>query len=254
MLIAKWVLQHRPPDAECGLNSPASGASFRDAAFLHGDTARQPEDVPRLVRIPASVRENRLSDPASIGAADYGRYIDDGCCWSGREAAGSMASPPGRRGRSVWALFVAPEAEGLAPAARCWNGQVVAHSRRGFGPIDLGEAKQGVAAAAIAAVEQREERRLRPTIPACPLAGTCPGAMWAAANAPTAASPRPMASIASLSLLAAGEAAISASVGGGPAGGTCIWAAPPPLIARANAAAPAIIVGLIAATLIHSLH
>jgi GNAT superfamily N-acetyltransferase len=70
-------------------------------------------DIERLMAIRAAVRENRLSDPASIGTADYLEYIRRGHCWAceldGRIAGFAALDV---EAASVWALFVAPGAEG----------------------------------------------------------------------------------------------------------------------------------------------
>jgi len=72
----------------------------------------RPGDVPRLISIRAAVRENRLSDPASIAAADYAPYVEGGLCWVW-EARGEVAgfAALDSEAASVWALFVAPGAE-----------------------------------------------------------------------------------------------------------------------------------------------
>jgi GNAT superfamily N-acetyltransferase len=70
-------------------------------------------DIPRLIEIRASVRENRLADAASIGAEAYRPYLVNGLCWVAQadgRIAGFAALDSAES--SVWALFVAPEAEG----------------------------------------------------------------------------------------------------------------------------------------------
>lgn len=72
-----------------------------------------PADIPRLAAIRAAVRENRLSDPASIAPADYEPYISRGHLWvaeEGRAVLGFAALEADAA--SVWALFVDPQAEG----------------------------------------------------------------------------------------------------------------------------------------------
>jgi GNAT superfamily N-acetyltransferase len=70
-------------------------------------------DIPRLVVIRGSVRENRLSDPGRVTAADYEWHVahapihvweDDGVI------KGLSAGDP--RDGSIWALFVDPAFEG----------------------------------------------------------------------------------------------------------------------------------------------
>jgi len=70
-------------------------------------------DIPRLMEIRGSVRENRLSDPARVTLADYNWHVahapihvweDDGVI------KGMSAGDP--RDGSIWALFVDPPFEG----------------------------------------------------------------------------------------------------------------------------------------------
>lgn len=87
-------------------------------------------DVPRLIAIRAAVRENRLSDPDSIAAADYAPYVDGGRCWvwvAKGEVAGFAALDP--VAASVWALFVAPGWEGLG-GGRALLERLVGEARR----------------------------------------------------------------------------------------------------------------------------
>ena len=70
-------------------------------------------DIPRLIEIRASVRENRLSDPSRVTIADYEWHIAHGPIHIWEEhgvIAGLSASDP--RDGSVWALFVDPDYEG----------------------------------------------------------------------------------------------------------------------------------------------
>lgn len=70
-------------------------------------------DIPRLMALRAGVRENRLTDPSSVTAADYLWYIDKAAIWVWTEnddILGFSAADP--RDGSIWALFVAPGAEG----------------------------------------------------------------------------------------------------------------------------------------------
>jgi GNAT superfamily N-acetyltransferase len=67
-----------------------------------------------MMEIRSAVRENRLSDPSSIVAADYLRYIEAAHIWV-CEAGGTVAGfgALDADAASVWALFVTPEAEGM---------------------------------------------------------------------------------------------------------------------------------------------
>ena len=70
-----------------------------------------PADWPELHRVRMAVRENRLSDPASV-QPDYLRKLDTGRGWvcevEGRVAGFCIAD---REGESIWALFVHPSFE-----------------------------------------------------------------------------------------------------------------------------------------------
>lgn len=71
------------------------------------------DDIPDLMAIRASVRENVLSDPARIPADAYRRWIDGPGIWLWDDAGsvlGFAAADP--RDGSIWALFVIPAAEG----------------------------------------------------------------------------------------------------------------------------------------------
>jgi GNAT superfamily N-acetyltransferase len=69
-------------------------------------------DIPRLMQIRAAVRENRLVRLA-IGADDYRPYVADGRCWVCEQAGAVQGfAALDADAASVWALFVAPEAEG----------------------------------------------------------------------------------------------------------------------------------------------
>ncbi len=73
----------------------------------------QIEDVPHLMRIRASVRENILSDPAKVLASLVVEFIAHSGIWLWEEngAVLGFASADTRDG-SIWALFVDPVAEG----------------------------------------------------------------------------------------------------------------------------------------------
>lgn len=82
---------------------------------MHRLTVRRarPDDIPALMRIRSIVRENVLSDPASVPAEAYQGFIDHAGIWvcqeEGRVLGFSAADPADG---TVWALFVDPVAEG----------------------------------------------------------------------------------------------------------------------------------------------
>lgn len=94
------------------------------------------------MHIRSSVRENRLSDPSSVGPSDYEPYVDSGCCWACEEQGiviGFAALNAG--GASIWALFVMPEAEGRG-VGRALLGEAIAKARQlGLARITLGTAE-----------------------------------------------------------------------------------------------------------------
>jgi GNAT superfamily N-acetyltransferase len=70
-------------------------------------------DIPRLMEIRGSVRENRLSDPSRVTLADYNWHIAHAPIhvWEdGGLIKGMSAGDP--RDGSIWALFVDPAYEG----------------------------------------------------------------------------------------------------------------------------------------------
>jgi GNAT superfamily N-acetyltransferase len=70
-------------------------------------------DIPRLIEIRGSVRENRLSDPNRVTVADYEWHIAHGPIHIWEEngvITGLSASDP--RDGSIWGLFVDPAYEG----------------------------------------------------------------------------------------------------------------------------------------------
>jgi GNAT superfamily N-acetyltransferase len=71
-------------------------------------------DVPRIREIRDGVRENILSDPSRVTAADIAWFLDNGPIWVWQEPDGAVAgfSAGDPRDGWIWALFVAPGHEG----------------------------------------------------------------------------------------------------------------------------------------------
>lgn len=70
-------------------------------------------DVARVLKIRGEVRENRLSDPASVGPADVMAFVERGLLHvaEGDEGVDGFSAANPDDG-FLWALFVAPRAEG----------------------------------------------------------------------------------------------------------------------------------------------
>jgi GNAT superfamily N-acetyltransferase len=70
-------------------------------------------DIPRLIEIRGSVRENRLSDPSRVTLADYNWHIAHApvYVWEDEGLVKGMSAGDPRDG-SIWALFVDPAYEG----------------------------------------------------------------------------------------------------------------------------------------------
>jgi GNAT superfamily N-acetyltransferase len=70
-------------------------------------------DIPRLIEIRGSVRENRLSDPSRVTLADYTWHINHAPIhiWEDEGLLKGMSAGDPRDG-SIWALFVDPAYEG----------------------------------------------------------------------------------------------------------------------------------------------
>jgi ribosomal protein S18 acetylase RimI-like enzyme len=70
-------------------------------------------DIPRLMEIRGSVRENRLSDPARVTLADYNWHVAHAPIhvWEADGVIKGMSAGDPRDG-SIWALFVDPRFEG----------------------------------------------------------------------------------------------------------------------------------------------
>jgi len=70
-------------------------------------------DVRRIMEIRHSVRENRLSDPHSVTAADCAQLIERSELWLWEEDGAVQGFAAGdTRDGWIWALFVVPEYEG----------------------------------------------------------------------------------------------------------------------------------------------
>jgi GNAT superfamily N-acetyltransferase len=94
-------------------------------------------DIPRLVRIRAAVRENRLQRLA-IGPDDYRPYVADGRCWVW-EAEGALHgfAALDAAAASIWALFVDPGSERRGIGRALLDALVAEARRRGLRALTL---------------------------------------------------------------------------------------------------------------------
>lgn len=81
-------------------------------------------------RIRLAVRENRLSDPASLDEAAYRPFVEGGSAWVA-EQFGRLAgfAALDREAASVWALFVADDAQGFG-IGRALHDHMIAYAER----------------------------------------------------------------------------------------------------------------------------
>lgn len=83
--------------------------------MVHPMTIRRASDtdVPELMRIRASVRENVLSNPAKVPASLVHEFILHSGIWVWEESGSIVGfSSADTRDGSIWALFLEPDAEG----------------------------------------------------------------------------------------------------------------------------------------------
>ncbi len=71
-------------------------------------------DIKAMHALRRRVRENRLSDPRRVTEDSYRLYLDRGAAWVAETEIGLAGfAILDVAGGTVWALFVAPEAEGI---------------------------------------------------------------------------------------------------------------------------------------------
>jgi GNAT superfamily N-acetyltransferase len=72
-----------------------------------------PGDIPAMHRVRSTVRENRQSSPHGVSEASYLPYVEARCTWVAETEAGLVGfAAIDAATKSVWALFVDPNAEG----------------------------------------------------------------------------------------------------------------------------------------------
>lgn len=95
-------------------------------------------EIDRLIWIRGAVRENRLSDPASVTRADYAWFVGKGLVWVAEVeglVAGFSAGDP--RDGTIWALFVDPAFEGSGLGARLLDRACADVKAGGFDTVTL---------------------------------------------------------------------------------------------------------------------
>lgn len=72
-----------------------------------------PQDIPAMQAVRGGVRENVLSDPDGLPADSYKPYIETSACWVAFDQGQVVGFSACEIGLGfIWALFVAPDAEG----------------------------------------------------------------------------------------------------------------------------------------------
>ena len=96
------------------------------------------DDIASMQRIRISVRENQLSDSTLIDERSYEPYLSSGGAWVAESDVGivGFAMVDADR-KSVWALFVHPDAEGIG-VGKALHERILEWSReRGFDRLSL---------------------------------------------------------------------------------------------------------------------
>ena len=119
------------------LDDGRHGTGQRGDALLRVAT---PADVPALMRVRLSVRENVLSDPARVSVADCVRHMDAlGRTWVVECSGDVVAFAAGRTtDGEIWALFVDPDHEGRGLGGRLHDTMVDWLFAQGLTRLQLG--------------------------------------------------------------------------------------------------------------------
>ena len=96
------------------------------------------EDVPALLTLRLSVRENQLSDPGRVTGASFAPYLADGSAWVAENGSLILGfAVLDLKAASVWALFVVPDAERTG-IGRALHDHLIAQARlHGLGELCL---------------------------------------------------------------------------------------------------------------------
>jgi GNAT superfamily N-acetyltransferase len=95
-------------------------------------------DIPAMHAIRVAVRENALSSPARIRAADYEVALAHGCGWVAELGPATVGFAFGLLDGNVWALFVDPAHEGRGAGSKLHAVLVDWLERHARRPIWLG--------------------------------------------------------------------------------------------------------------------
>lgn len=119
--------------------SAAAGSALRMTFNIRAALAG---DVPAMHHVRNKVRENRLSDAHQISTATYLPYVHAGTIWVAETDTGIIGfAALNAPFRSVWAFFVAPEAEGIG-IGRALHSQMLTWAReQGIQRLTLSTAK-----------------------------------------------------------------------------------------------------------------
>ncbi len=106
-------------------------------------------DIPNLMRIRLAVRENILSNPARVPDSAYHPFIERGALWlceqEGGDCLGFAAAD--LADGSIWALFIAPQAEGQGIGQRLMAQMIADLRRAGWQQARLSTQRESRAAA-----------------------------------------------------------------------------------------------------------
>ena len=99
-------------------------------------------DVPAMHRVRSAVRENRLSDPQRVTESAYLPYVTEGSAWLAESETGVMGfAILDPQTRTVWAMFVDPQAEGGGVGRALHQRMLEWASERGLERLSLSTAK-----------------------------------------------------------------------------------------------------------------